>query len=75
MTQITLSDEQVNALQQGGDYVFFCDNEGKPLGTFRKLTISPERLAILESRIDSSGPWLTTAEVLAQVTASETNVK
>jgi hypothetical protein len=47
------------------------DNQGNPLGSLRKLPISPERLAELEQRLEYDGPWKTTAEVMSRLRESD----
>lgn len=72
MSQILLNDDQANVVRQATDPVELCDRSGILLGyVTRKVIATPEEIAEARRRLNSDGPWHTTAEVLARMRALE----
>jgi hypothetical protein len=72
MTQIILNDDQVQTVRKATDTVVLCDQSGVLLGVVtQKVMASPEEIAEARRRLNSDGPWYTTAEMLARLHASE----
>ena len=63
MTQIVLSDEQAQAVQEATGAIELRDREGRLLGYIRR-PLTKERIAELRRRAESEGPWYTTEQVL-----------
>ena len=63
MTQIVLSDEQAQAIRSATGPVQLLDREGKLLG-YVPRPLTNERIAELNRRAESDGPWYTTQQVL-----------
>jgi hypothetical protein len=70
MTQIFLNDDQINAFRQATDAVELRDPAGAFLGYItRRLLATPREIAEARERLNSQGPWHTTAEMLNRVQA------
>jgi hypothetical protein len=67
MTQIILSGEQASALAAACEPIYLVDANGHILGIVNPLhgddSLTVERIAELESRIGSDGPWYSLSEV------------
>jgi hypothetical protein len=63
MSQIILSDEQLKAVRAATDAIAIRDQEGHLIGYVARPP-SPEEISEAKRRLQSNGPWYSTAEVL-----------
>ena len=72
MTQIILNDDQVQAVRRANDTVELRDQSGVLVGYLaQRAMATPEEIAEARPRLNSDGPWHTTAEVLSRLRAQE----
>ena len=69
MTQLVLTNEQAETLAQSTEPVVFVDQQGRLLGFLVQSEFTSEDLAEAKRRLESPGPWRTTAEVLGKLQA------
>ena len=70
MTQLTLNDEQVQAIRQAPGDVELRDRSGIVVGyVTRRALATPEEIAEALKRAASPGPWHTTEQFLARLHA------
>jgi hypothetical protein len=70
MNQIILNDDQVKAVQAATGVVEFRDQHGKLVGYFARPP-SNEEIAEAQARLNSQGPWHTTAQVMDHLDSLE----
>ena len=72
MTQVILNHDQSSTVRCAAGIVEILDESGILVGyVTRPPLFTPEEIAEAERRVASSGPWHTTAEVLAHLRALE----
>ncbi len=70
MTQIVLNDQQWQAFQAGTGAVEIRDPQGRLLG-YVSRPVDRAELEEVRRRLDSSGPWYTTQQVLDHLKSLE----
>jgi hypothetical protein len=72
MIQITLDDDQVQAVQQAAGAVEILDRRGVLIGyVTRPGSFTPAEIAEAQKRASWQGPWHTTEQLLARLHALE----
>jgi hypothetical protein len=66
MIRIVLNDEQAKAVESASGAIELRDPQGRLVG-FVSRSISEDQLAAAKRRLNSAGPWLTTAQVLSHL--------
>ena len=79
MTDIVVNDEQARMILESKTPVVIRDRRGRQLGEVVRVSNgcgdasgpTPDKIAELEKRLDSAGPWYTTEDVLAHLRSLE----
>ncbi len=66
MIKIAVSDEQAKAVEGSSGAIELRDSRGRLVGHVTR-TVSPEDVATAKARLNSTGPWYTTAQVLSHL--------
>lgn len=69
MTQIVLTEEQARLAAQAQKALPVCDPQGRIMGRFEPLIVTPEEIAEVKHRAKSPGPWYTSEQVQARLRA------
>ena len=72
MPEITLDPMQAQIFRAAEGDVVLRGPDGQLLGRGQRMAWTADEIAELEKRLDSSGPWRTTNEVLQRLKSSET---
>jgi hypothetical protein len=68
MTQFVLDDDQVRSVREATGRVAVRDRNGNLVAYFAKQPMAtPEEIAIAKERMQSTGPWHTTEQVIERL--------
>ncbi len=70
MVQISLTTEQLKALDESHGHAVLVDADGQPV-CYATPIFTPEEIAEAQRRANSDGPWYTTQQVLEHLRTLE----